>query len=542
MPVREPEGFSTGRGVLFPGTPTLSEGGYIMPEFIKPVRHLDRPSDDMKALMNVAASRYGGRTISSLEFYQELFPPDSIEAFEKPDKGAPRVPGHQGNPLVMIKRRKWIYPGDHLSWAPDAHTNDPEGAAVERTTHRILFNDFKMLKDWKQVDGAYHVFCSGLTYIGKRRTMSNAVALHALIFDLDYVTPETLGTFFSSLCYTDDLYPAPTHIVFSGSGVHLYYVFQQPIPLYHGSYGRKVKHQVNELKKGLTRLLWNPYTTTKGDREDVQYQGINQPFRMPGTYTKCIDEGEHYTRYTVQVMRFDRVKLYETLDGFYDFLPAKDFPEKDRYRGTAPEGFGLEWCKEHYPEWYERRIVQKDQSVRYWHHSPRMYEWWKRQVAERCTFGHRYNCLFLTVIYGIKCDIPKDQIREDLISMLPAMTELKPEDPITLEDVREAMRAYESHEFDLHMYPVKEIERLSGMDLKRGYHRRNGRPQAVHLRRIRTLVNADYPDGSWRNKDGRPKLDNVVREWRAAHPDGKKAQCIRDTGLAKHTVYKWWGA
>ena len=38
----------------------------------------------------------------------------------------------------------------------------------------------------------------------------------------------------------------------------------------------------------------------------------------------------------------------------------------------------------------------------------------------------------------------------------------------------------------------------------------------------------------------KPKED-VVKQWRAEHPNGKKAECIRDTGLSKPTVYKWWG-
>ena len=43
-----------------------------------------------------------------------------------------------------------------------------------------------------------------------------------------------------------------------------------------------------------------------------------------------------------------------------------------------------------------------------------------------------------------------------------------------------------------------------------------------------------------RNKDGRPDKQKIVEEWRKSHPDGKKADCIRDTGLDKKTVYKWW--
>lgn len=41
-------------------------------------------------------------------------------------------------------------------------------------------------------------------------------------------------------------------------------------------------------------------------------------------------------------------------------------------------------------------------------------------------------------------------------------------------------------------------------------------------------------------KEGRPTAERTVREWQESHPAGKKADCIRETGLAKHTVYKWW--
>jgi len=49
-----------------------------------------------------------------------------------------------------------------------------------------------------------------------------------------------------------------------------------------------------------------------------------------------------------------------------------------------------------------------------------------------------------------------------------------------------------------------------------------------------------YPDGTWRNKDGRPMKQDIVAAWQLAHPDGKKIDCERETGLSRHTVLKWW--
>ena len=39
---------------------------------------------------------------------------------------------------------------------------------------------------------------------------------------------------------------------------------------------------------------------------------------------------------------------------------------------------------------------------------------------------------------------------------------------------------------------------------------------------------------------GRPDKQAIVRQWQTEHPHGRKADCIRDTGLTKPTVYKWW--
>lgn len=61
---------------------------------------------------------------------------------------------------------------------------------------------------------------------------------------------------------------------------------------------------------------------------------------------------------------------------------------------------------------------------------------------------------------------------------------------------------------------------------------------------MNAIRDIEHPDGEWRNKEGRPKGSSqqkkLVEKWQKSHPDGKKADCIRDTGLSKPTVYKWW--
>ena len=41
-------------------------------------------------------------------------------------------------------------------------------------------------------------------------------------------------------------------------------------------------------------------------------------------------------------------------------------------------------------------------------------------------------------------------------------------------------------------------------------------------------------------KDGRPTAQAKVMEWRQQHPDRRKIDCERETGLSRPTVLKWW--
>ena len=36
------------------------------------------------------------------------------------------------------------------------------------------------------------------------------------------------------------------------------------------------------------------------------------------------------------------------------------------------------------------------------------------------------------------------------------------------------------------------------------------------------------------------KKEDIVKEWQTNHPEGRKADCIKETGLSKPTVYKYW--
>ena len=56
------------------------------------------------------------------------------------------------------------------------------------------------------------------------------------------------------------------------------------------------------------------------------------------------------------------------------------------------------------------------------------------------------------------------------------------------------------------------------------------------------LRDSDYPNGEWRNKNGRPSAESVVEAFLRENPEARKCDVIRGTGLDKKTVYKYYEA
>ena len=75
-----------------------------------------------------------------------------------------------------------------------------------------------------------------------------------------------------------DILPQATFVVNSGTGLHLYYVLKEPVPMY--PHNQKC---LKELKYSLTRQIWNKFTSTI---KEPQMQGILQGFRVVGSGSK----------------------------------------------------------------------------------------------------------------------------------------------------------------------------------------------------------------------------------------------------------------
>ena len=146
----------------------------------------------------------------------------------------------------------------------------------EKARNYIVFDELNMVDE---VKGAEFAIMSPVGYSGRNRTAKNARWLYGIAVDLDGVEMEQLRDVFHQMKH--DFLPQCTYCVNSGHGLHLYYLFEKPVPLY-----RHLQDQLREFKYELIRKIWNRYTSTYTEREQVQYQGIFQGFRMVGTQSK----------------------------------------------------------------------------------------------------------------------------------------------------------------------------------------------------------------------------------------------------------------
>ena len=244
-----------------------------------------------------------------------------------------------------------------------------------------------MLKDQWEDDYLEYVadntmtLCSGIAYRGLTNKLEHAQQMNALIFDIDGVGLAQLRTIVARTELQADQIrsiPVPTFIVLSGSGLHLYYVFDNPIPLFPN-----IKLQLKSLKNALTFRIWDYGATST--IKNIQYQSINQGFRMVGSINN---------KYDTEVVAFkfgDRVSL-EYLNSY-----VKPENQVDITKPFTPTQMSRAEAAEKFPEWYQKVVLNKDYKPKKWdikgkvHGSDpyALYHWWLRQV-DKATGGHRY--------------------------------------------------------------------------------------------------------------------------------------------------------
>lgn len=253
--------------------------------------------------------------VSGYDFYREMFPNNERSDERHMDYSHP-------NAIYLYREQ----------------TSD----GFKRMRRRIMFSD-QWENDYMEfIEQNPLTLCSGLSYRGKSNKLEHAQRMNALIFDLDGVGLKELRNLF--LRFGGDptrlrRLPMPTYLVLSGTGLHVCYFFREPIDLYPN-----IKIQLKSLKYDLTFRMWE-YKATSQNKE-IQYQSINQSFRMVGSINE---------KHGNQIVAF-RTGEPVTLE----YLNAYARPENrvDVNKPFRPSKITRAAAREAYPEWYERVIVK----------------------------------------------------------------------------------------------------------------------------------------------------------------------------------------
>lgn len=452
--------------------------------------------------------RLGFEPIAPYQFYRNIFgnnlldqERDSEELKALKEHCKSRVGGYVGILVYLIQK-------------------DKKKNIVERKT---ITDDLGVFKDVLYRDQSDYFLCltSPISYVGRARSSDNARLLHALTIEIDDLkvnsNGEEIGLLNLKQQWEAGYLPKPTYCVASGTGLHLYYVFDKPISLY-----TNVSRSLSNFKRALTKKLWNRNITNSYKDEAIQYESLYQGFRVVGSRTKA-GNGEITTAYIT-----GDVITPEYLNSFV--MPSESIS------AVYENKLSLNEAKEKYPEWYEKRIVKKLKPGR-WVCNRAVYDWWLKRITYEAAIGHRYYCMMILSIYALKCGIEREELKKDCEILQKRFNSLAAteEEAFTEADMYDAMKAFSDK--TLVTYPINSIINRSGLKIEKN--KRNGRKQKDHLMVARKMKEVKKMLGEIQN-DGRPSKQEIVRQWRSENPEGRKMECIKETGLAKSTVYKWW--
>lgn len=473
------------------------------------------------------------------EFYRIIFPEGELDERDLKTKGK-----YTGIVIEVTDEKKSM-----VKRYKDGSTKEIEKPIVYRHT---LTNSLEEIDEVLQRNN----FCitPPLSYAGKSRSAENARFLYGIAVDLDDLRlgkdgrPIGLIDLWNGHIKRVKRIPKPTMIVSSGTGLHLYYIFQTAIPLFPN-----IARQLQKYKHELTRLCWNEGIVDIQNDDEIQYEGIYQAFRMPGTLTKA---GKLFgTGERVRAFLTGEKVTVEYMNEFVDSkYQVTEFTYKSRLR--------LAEAKEKYPEWYEERIVKGNKNVLHpWKLNRSVYDWWKRQIYNGAKVRHRYWCLWILAIYAKKCSfydekknpnpVTREELEEDaweLMDFLEGMTETE-DNHFTEMDVIEALEAFEDQFIS---YPRASIRYKANIPFEPAVKRREpGKrlKQVEHMKVMNFTRDEVRQIKDWRNKNGRPvgsknkenrKKDQIL-EYIEVHPEATVTEIARAVGVSRTTVYKYIG-
>ena len=399
-----------------------------------------------------------------------------------------------------------------------------------KNAHRIMLKDDE--DTFRFLDNRKFALLSPITYVGRNNTSINARYLYAMGFDLDGVGIRQIKKLVWMM--QDGAVPMANIITNSGHGLHLYYLLEEPVPLY-----KENLPLLNKLKHGLTNVIWNDRTSFLEER---QHQGVLQGFRLPGTLTKFGVPIKSY--HNADAPTYTLEHLNDFLSRFK--LTADELSQLTKAPVYNPTGVTMEEAKRLWPEWYASKVLNHNWVGSKWHVKRDVYDWWLNKLKdadEEIKVHHRYWCILTLIIYAVKCDIPREEVLDDAYALVPKMDSYtdSEDNHFTTEDVDDAMQAYAEN---YNKWPIRTIEATTTFRIERNKRNSVKIGPKLHLmlaRQRRDSLRKAMNKTKWDANNGRKPEAEKVYLWKKEHPGVEnKSLCARETGLTRPTVIKWW--
>lgn len=473
----------------------------------------------------------GYAEVEPMDFYRELFPQGLIDKSTESktlNKGVGKV-------QLLVESKTGI--GNKKGYGENFY----DDLSVLETAISQSCTAYEQLENSNTE--YFKVLCmmNACTYFGGRETKAvNMYEITALIVEIDSLlgtpaagdAPDTqdfrgLKNLFHQLRpvtmarsgkVRNPLYPSPTFIVCSGNGVHLYYVFDEPIRVNRAF----IPDQYNALdtyKEILMRCMWNPVKQITN--KPVEIQSINQKYRVVGSPTKngSITRAFRYG---------DKVSI-SYMNSFCKELKYSD-PDSGEFI-CAPEIYRLQ------PNTGERtgKKVSDKRHVRKSFMHRGAYDKALERIKEFAKEGRRYYFLYCLAATARSCNVSYDELEKDsyeLLDYLDGLT-VNPDNRFTEHDVQCALANYR---YDGPYMSRKTYEQLCQIKCP-APHKRNGRTRAEHLAYAREIRMQKLKEGTGKTKE---KKWWPVFIYRTMYLDGTRKDCTEKTGVKKSAVYKWW--
>lgn len=343
------------------------------------------------------------------------------------------------------------------------------------------------------------VLLGGVAYFNNWISKKSAKEIYTFIVDMDNVYSGTLQNALRDdwKSANGEPFAKPTYIVNSGTGLHLYFVLEEPIPCYRRS--------LEDIDKVYRQLAIQQSRRVYVNR---QVQWFGQDFRMAGGQNKYGWENAVYRIGD----KWDIDELAKAVGVDTHFVRYGEPKEKVK---TDPA------------KRQRRKTTGWKTNKAFYYHA-------LEGCREKTHEGHRYTSLCALSVIAWKCGIPPEQLERDLLSLLPGYNK-GAQRQIKEKEVYSALKMYNDRAMPTRR---ESLEHWQGWEYKPI--KRNGRKRAEHIKIMNFVREEINGNKDWRNKAGAPTAQAKVQQYRAEHPEATKAECHRATGLDPKTIRKWW--